>query len=216
MSHIGIYNPKAGMTREVCAGSVMGYREMALSGYWEAWSTGSPYYTDSYVDSSQDQKATGYLDTAKYADSRLSVSGWAYCNGGKQTVEIRIYKGNEIALTYNLLADKERPDVKSAMKYSTSQVGYNDSRNIKLEPGKYIVKAFAKSTELINSFTMTVATPKAVEPNYTLHQVSKGETLWQIAVKYLGKGSRWEEIQKLNGLKDTLIYPGQKLKIPFK
>ena len=43
--------------------------------------------------------------------------------------------------------------------------------------------------------------------------VKKGDTLWEIAKKYLGDGNRYKEIKELNGLKSDLIYPGQKLKI---
>lgn len=42
----------------------------------------------------------------------------------------------------------------------------------------------------------------------------KGDTLWDIAKKYLGNGSRYPEIKTLNGLKSNVIYSGWKLKIP--
>ena len=51
-------------------------------------------------------------------------------------------------------------------------------------------------------------------PDYRVHTVVKGDTLWAIAVKYLGKGSRYTEIKKLNGLSSNVIYSGWKLKIP--
>ena len=44
--------------------------------------------------------------------------------------------------------------------------------------------------------------------------VSDGDTLWAIAKKYLGNGSRYKEIVSLNGLKSNVIYSGMKLKIP--
>ena len=44
----------------------------------------------------------------------------------------------------------------------------------------------------------------------------KGDTLWEIAKKYLGSGSRYKEIVSLNGLKSNVIYSGMKLKIPSK
>ena len=46
--------------------------------------------------------------------------------------------------------------------------------------------------------------------NYT---VESGDTLWDIAEKYLGDGSRYKEIQSLNNLTSDIIYPGQILKI---
>lgn len=46
------------------------------------------------------------------------------------------------------------------------------------------------------------------------YTVQKGDTLWGIAVKKLGNGLRWPEIQKINGMKNTNIKPGQVLKLP--
>ena len=54
----------------------------------------------------------------------------------------------------------------------------------------------------------------ATQPSYRVHTVVKGDTLWDIAVKYLGKGSRYVEIKELNGLTSNVIYSGMKLKIP--
>lgn len=48
------------------------------------------------------------------------------------------------------------------------------------------------------------------------YTVVKGDTLWGIAKKLLGSGARYTEIVKLNGLKSSVIYSGQKLKIPHK
>lgn len=44
--------------------------------------------------------------------------------------------------------------------------------------------------------------------------VVKGDSLWGIAQKLLGSGTRYPEIVKLNGLSSNIIYSGQKLKIP--
>ena len=46
------------------------------------------------------------------------------------------------------------------------------------------------------------------------HTVKKGESLWSIAAKELGNGSRYNEIMKLNGLSGSTIHPGQVLKLP--
>ncbi len=53
----------------------------------------------------------------------------------------------------------------------------------------------------------------AAEQTYT---VVKGDTLWGIARRLLGSGYRYTEIVKLNGLKTSVIYAGQALRIPQK
>ena len=55
---------------------------------------------------------------------------------------------------------------------------------------------------------------KPAEETYRVHTVVKGDTLWDIAQKYLGNGSRYPEIKTLNGLDSNVIYSGWKLKIP--
>lgn len=49
------------------------------------------------------------------------------------------------------------------------------------------------------------------------HTVVKGDTLWAIAAKYLGSGSKYPQIAKLNSnlvKNPNLIYPGWVLRIP--
>ena len=52
--------------------------------------------------------------------------------------------------------------------------------------------------------------------SYKTYTVKKGDSLWAIAKKQLGSGSRYPEIVKLNQLGKKGIQPGQKLKIPKK
>lgn len=58
-----------------------------------------------------------------------------------------------------------------------------------------------------------VYTGKAAASTYT---VKKNDSLWAIAQRELGNGSRYPEIKKLNGLTSDTIYAGQVLKIPSK
>lgn len=60
------------------------------------------------------------------------------------------------------------------------------------------------------------ALPKNGTSMIRKYTVRKGDSLWSIASKELGKGSRYTEIMKLNCLTTTFIYPNQVLKIPNK
>jgi len=100
--------------------------------------------------------------------------------------------------------------VRKDWKDSKSQVGaYRILSNAKAaadkNPGTFV---FA------NDGTAIYPADSTAEPDYRVHTVVKGDTLWDIAVKYLGKGSRYTEIKTLNGLSSNVIYSGWKLKIP--
>jgi len=63
----------------------------------------------------------------------------------------------------------------------------------------------------------TLESPPA-EQKVEYYEIQKGDTLWAIAGKYLGKGSRYPEIVEANleVIKDAdKIYPGQKIRIPL-
>lgn len=71
----------------------------------------------------------------------------------------------------------------------------------------------------VPKYTAETTKPTAnapVQNTQTVHTVAKGDTLWGIANKYLGNGSRYTEIMRLNGLTGTVIHVNQKLKIPTK
>ena len=98
----------------------------------------------------------------------------------------------------------------------------------KVQTGAYSVKANAEAQlarvkaagfedayiTTDSSGTVVATSPQESEPTYTTYVVKDGDTLWRIAKKLLGNGNRWPEIANLNGIKGTIIYAGQKLKIP--
>lgn len=45
------------------------------------------------------------------------------------------------------------------------------------------------------------------------HIVKKGDTLWDLAIKYYGSGSKYKTIKSLNNLSKDKIYVGQKLRV---
>ncbi|MBQ8298107.1 MAG: peptidoglycan DD-metalloendopeptidase family protein [Ruminococcus sp.] len=57
---------------------------------------------------------------------------------------------------------------------------------------------------------------KLTEAGESVHTVKKRESLWKIAAKYLGDGTRYPEIMKLNDLSSDKIYAGMTLRIPEK
>lgn len=61
----------------------------------------------------------------------------------------------------------------------------------------------------------SVAVEKQEEQTRT-YVVKKGDSLWKIATKELGKGARYTEIKALNGMKNNTINTGDVLKIPAK
>jgi LysM repeat protein len=74
------------------------------------------------------------------------------------------------------------------------------------ENHEYAIMSPVKATDLV--------LVTAVADSYTVHSVIEGDTLWAISNRYLGSGSRYQEIMTLNGLTSTVINIGQKLKIP--
>ena len=56
--------------------------------------------------------------------------------------------------------------------------------------------------------------PSTPSQEYFIHQVRSGDTLWKLAEQYLGRGSRYREIMRLNDMTSDRIYPGMQLKIP--
>jgi len=66
--------------------------------------------------------------------------------------------------------------------------------------------------------TLEVSAPRPAPPPARTHTVVRGNTLWGIAQKYYGKGSRWPEIYDANksviGSNPNIIIPGQVLTIP--
>ena len=98
--------------------------------------------------------------------------------------------------------------VRKTWKDSKSQVGaYRILKNAKAAADKN------PGTYDFNNDGVAIYPEKAAE-TYRIHTVVKGDSLWDIAKKYLGDGSRYPEIKTLNDLKSNVIYSGWKLKIP--
>lgn len=100
------------------------------------------------------------------------------------------------------------PSWVKAKKWFVHSVSGNRAVINKSEDGKNAIMSPVKVSDL------SVVGASASAETYRIHTVAHGDTLWAIARKYLGKGARYTEIVKLNGLKSNVIYTGMKLKIP--
>ena len=60
------------------------------------------------------------------------------------------------------------------------------------------------------------AKPEPVVNYQCVHTVASGDSYWNLAKKYLGKGTRYKEIMTLNGTTSTKLVVGQQIKIPYK
>ena len=61
----------------------------------------------------------------------------------------------------------------------------------------------------------TAAKPPVAPGPHWEYTMKQGDTLWALASRYLGSGTRWKELAQLNGIKDEKKVPiGKKIKIP--
>lgn len=121
-----------------------------------------------------------------------------------------------------LLSIEEKEDEVTTEEYPAKLTeGYYRVRKAwtdkKSQLGAYRILANAKAKADKNSGYFVFAPDgTAIYPTeeYLIHTVVRGDSLWAIAKKYLGNGSRYPEIKALNGLTSNTIYSGWKLKIP--
>lgn len=87
----------------------------------------------------------------------------------------------------------------------------------KSQLGAYRILTYAKAKADKNpGYYVFDPNGRAIYPvnEYRIHIVVHGDSLWSVAKKYLGNGSRYPEIKALNGLSSNTIYSGWNLKIP--
>ncbi len=141
-------------------------------------------------------------DLASKVTASLAVSSKPAASTGK------VKAGDLVAITGGTYyGGKAIPAWVKKLKWYVLEVSGDRAVINKDESGKYAIMSPVKVSDL------AVAGEKPAS-TYRTHTVVKGDTLWDIAEKYLGKGSRYSEIKTLNGLTSNVIYSGQKLKIP--
>lgn len=105
--------------------------------------------------------------------------------------------------------DKTIPGWVKKLRWYVVEVSGDRAVINKDESGKYAIMSAVKTSALVVAGTKPAG-------DYRIHTVVHGDTLWAIAKRYLGNGSRYKEIVSLNKLKSNVVYSGMKLKIPNK
>ena len=97
--------------------------------------------------------------------------------------------------------------------YETYKLGYGSNHG---DIDHWLKKYEKTMNDFRNDVQNCIDGVSIVTPEYRIHVVVKGDSLWALAKKYLGSGIKYTEIKKLNGLTSNTIKPGQKLKMPNK
>lgn len=117
--------------------------------------------------------------------------------------------------------------------FESRLVAYERERNTAttFDPNQEILRSIQELTRKVEGISTKINTPaptsapkttskpSTTTSKQTVVTVKKGDTLWGIAERMLGSGTRWREIYEANKniIKNpNLIYPGQKLVIPKK
>lgn len=123
------------------------------------------------------------------------------------------------------LVGDDTPDAE-ALKAEVAELGLDaDGLDISVEGDTVKVTGDAVSQEMREKVILAVGNVEGVAaveddtsgPEPVFHTVEKGDTLWAIAEKALGKGNRYNEIFEANRpmlSHPDKIYPGQVLRIP--
>ena len=158
------------------------------------------------------------------ASNHGDVMHW-FPKHGKSMDTFRADVKNLLATTAEAETPKDEPKEETAVYPEKLTTGYYRVRKAwkdsKSQVGAYRVLANAENAADKNPGTfvftndgVAIYPETATEEAYRVHTVVKGDTLWDIAAKYLGNGARYPEIKTLNNLKSNTIYSGWKLKIP--
>lgn len=76
------------------------------------------------------------------------------------------------------------------------------------------VKPSADTDDQTPDQTEAGGTSAKFDGETTVYTVKQGDTLWNIAKAYYGRGNRYKDIMTANGMKSTVIRAGMQLKIP--
>lgn len=191
--HIGIVVSVTGNTLKIIEGNIsnsVGYRTLQVNGrYIRGWVT--PKYSSKATSSST---SGGNSTSGATTSTDLKVGDTVDFTGSKHYTSANAISGKsckagkaKITQIYQLGKSKHPYHIVAVNGGGSNVYGWVDEADV-------------------NGSTATTT--------YATYTVKKGDSLWAIAAKQLGNGSRYKEIKSLNGLTSDTIHAGQVLKLP--
>jgi nucleoid-associated protein YgaU len=160
----------------------------------------------------ENRKGAPYIK--EWVDPKAAQSLWSVYRDKKKKLKLLI---TETPVNHNVYLEGYDVDYEGGYGDYQYKIEFTQARDLKVyaEGERSGGEAESNYPPLLNKPAETTRTEP--EPAKT-HTVKSGETLWGIAQKYLGKGSRYPEIHAINqppmGPDPSLIYPGQVLNLP--
>ena len=154
-----------------------------------------------------------YRVRKSWADAKTQLGAFKKLDGAKALADLHAKEGYKVfdwngKVVYEPKILKENQYYRVRLEWSKpeTQVGaYKELANAKAMADSLAHEGY----KVFDDNGKVVYTPK-VEESTVIHTVVKGDTLWSISQKY---GVTVDDIKKKNGLKDDIIYVGQKLTI---
>jgi LysM repeat protein len=196
--HIGIVVSVSGSTIKVIEGNIsdsVGYRSLQVNGR----------YIRGFVTPKYSSKATTASTTTATASTSATSSAAANTTSASHKVgEIVQFNGSK---HYTSAAGSSGSTAKAGpAKITAVSAGAKHPYHIIHTDSTSNVYGWVDAADIGSAASSSSSTK-----TYT---VKKGDSLWAIAAKQLGNGSRYKEIKTLNGLTSDTIYAGQVLKLP--
>lgn len=111
---------------------------------------------------------------------------------------------------------RQLPDKTGKLVKGMNKIKNGESVKVKTTDGVWAAVEYGKYRGYVMCEFLIMDKEIAAEhdPDFIYYTTVQGDTLWGIARRFLGKGQRYKEIKKLNGLKNNICKPGMRLKIP--
>jgi len=208
-----------------CRNNIQGYTESQASGNYVTLYHGNNTYT-TYCHMKYNSVKVKVGDIVEVGDALGTKGTTGYSTGEHLHYGIKV-NGSWVDPKPYLLAEKELPQYGSSSTNTTTSgditytvVKGDTLSSIASKYGTTYQKlaeynGIANPNLILVGQVIKIPNDKTITSTKRTHKVARGDTLWGIAQKYYGNGSRYPEIAKANNISNPdLIHVGQTLIIP--